>query len=258
MSRLHGKTVLVTGASAGIGEATARQFAAAGSKVIIAARRADKLQEVKANIEAQTPGAKVISIELDVANREKVNAAIAGLPEEWKKIDVLVNNAGLVQGTEKVEEVAPEDVDLMINVNIKGLLYVTQAVMKGFRERNSGHIINVGSISGKDTYPGGGVYCGTKFMVDALTRTLRQELVDTPIRVSEINPGMVETEFSVVRFRGDKSKADNVYKGIQPLSGDDVAETIVFAASAPPHVVLADVLLLPTNQAGTMLAYRKP
>ncbi|KAJ3340674.1 hypothetical protein HDU93_006531 [Gonapodya sp. JEL0774] len=278
MSRLQGQTVLITGASAGIGEACARQFAAAGAKIVIVARRADKLKEVQATIEAKTPGAKVWPVELDVSKREKVDAAITGLPEEFKNIDVLVNNAGLVQGVDKVENVKPDDVDLMIDVNIKGLLFMAQAsrrwkgtaqkmlayssiclqaCMKIFRAKNSGYIINIGSISAKETYPGGGVYCGTKFMVDALTRTLRQELVDSPIRVALINPGMVETEFSIVRFRGDKATADKVYKGIKPLTGDDVAETVVFAASAPPHVVLADVLILPSNQAGTMLVHRQ-
>ncbi|KAJ3011364.1 hypothetical protein HKX48_006865 [Thoreauomyces humboldtii] len=208
MGRLAGKTVLVTGASGGIGAACAVEFAKEGCVLILAARRTEKLAEVQKAITAEAPNVKVQAVELDVRDRKKVFSALENL-----EVDVLVNNAGLVIGVDKIDSVTEEAIDTMLDTNVKGLLFATQAVLPGMKKRGSGHIINISSISGKEVYPGGGVYCASKHAVDALTRTLRMELVDTPINVTSIEPGLVETEFSIVRFAGDKAKADAVYKG---------------------------------------------
>ncbi|KAJ3291941.1 hypothetical protein HK104_005697 [Borealophlyctis nickersoniae] len=263
MSRLSGKTVLVTGASAGIGEACAIEFAKEGSHLVLAARRIDRLKELKERLAKESPATRVCAVELDVRDRKSVFETIQSLPSEFSDIDVLVNNAGLVIGMETIDTIAEEAVHTMIDTNVKGLLWVTQAVLPGMKTRGRGHIINVSSISGREVYPGGGVYCASKHAVDALTRTLRLELVDTPLNVTSIEPGMVETEFSVVRFRGDKAKADSVYAGVEPLTGKDIAEvrilivTVVFAANRPPHVQIASMLVLPTAQAAVHSVARK-
>ncbi|KAJ3211573.1 hypothetical protein HDU67_004428 [Dinochytrium kinnereticum] len=257
MSRLQGKTVVVTGASSGIGQACAFEFAKAGSNLVLTARRHDRLVEIKKEIEEKYPGVKVHPLELDVQDRAKVFSSFTSLPVEFADVHVLVNNAGLVKGVDTVENVTEEAIDIMFGTNVKGLLNVTQALLPGFKKRDAGFIINISSISGTQVYPGGGVYCATKHAVDALTRTLRLELVSTGINVSSIDPGMVETEFSVVRFYGDKDKADKVYEGLDPLTGQDVAETVVFVASRPPHVNVANMLLLPTNQAAVHMVHRK-
>ncbi|TPX41836.1 hypothetical protein SeLEV6574_g05902 [Synchytrium endobioticum] len=256
MGRLEGKTVLITGASAGIGYATALEFAKEGSHIIATARRLDKLDSLAKDIQSKYANAKVHTLAMDVRSRDNVNKAIGSLPSEWSQVDVLVNNAGMVQGLEPIERVNDHDIDVMFDTNVKGLLYVTQAILPGMKTRNQGNIINVGSISGREVYPGGGVYCATKHAVDALTRSLRMELVSTPINVTGIDPGLVETEFSIVRFGGDKSKADAVYKGVQPLTGQDVAECIVFAASRPPHVQLAHMTVFPSAQAAATTVHR--
>ncbi|KAI8904604.1 hypothetical protein DFJ77DRAFT_484524 [Powellomyces hirtus] len=253
MGRLAGKTVLITGASAGIGAACAVEFAKEGCKLILAARRKEKLVEVQQQIAAQVPGVSVQPLELDVRDRQKVFDAIATLDP----VDVLINNAGLVIGLDTIATVTPTAIDTMLDTNVKGLLNVTQAVLPSMQHRNAGHIINVSSISGRETYPGGGVYCASKHAVDALTRTLRMELVDSAINVTSIDPGLVETEFSIVRFAGDRNKADAVYKGMQPLTPTDIAETVVFAASRPPHVQIASVLILPSAQAAATMVARK-
>ncbi|KAJ3344427.1 hypothetical protein HDU83_005256 [Entophlyctis luteolus] len=234
--------------------------------LILTGRRADRLEDIKRELLDSFKGLNVHTVELDVRDRAKgrasaipahqVFAAIESLPTSFKTIDILVNNAGLVQGLDTLENVTPADYDTMFDTNVKGLLNVTQAVLPGMKSRNAGYIINISSISGTQVYPGGGIYCATKHAVDAITRTLRLELVSTQINVTSIDPGMVETEFSVVRFRGDQTRADAVYKGLQPLSGQDVAEMVVFVASRRPHVNVANVLLLPTNQAAVHLVHR--
>ncbi|KAA6340232.1 NADP-dependent 3-hydroxy acid dehydrogenase YdfG [termite gut metagenome] len=192
----------------------------------------------------------------DVRDREAGAKAFTSLPEEWKKIDILINNAGLVIGVDKEYEGNLDEWDMVIDTNIKGLLTMTRMIVPGMIERQNGHIINIGSIAGDAAYPGGSVYCATKAAVKALSDGLRMDLVDTPLRVTTIKPGMTETNFSVVRYRGDKQAADNFYKGIHPLTGDDVAETVYFAASAPAHVQIAEIVLMPTNQATATIAYK--
>ncbi|KAF9380997.1 hypothetical protein CPB97_008013 [Podila verticillata] len=254
MSRLQGKNVLITGASSGIGEACARHFAKAGSNLLLAARRKERLENLKQELETQHPSITISTFELDVRSKAKVDAVVASMGH----VDVLVNNAGLVIGLDKLEDITEEAMDTMFDTNVKGLVYVTQAVVPGMRARNSGHIINIGSVAGQQAYANGSIYCATKAAVASITRALMAETVDTAIRVSEINPGLVETEFSVVRFRGDKDKADSVYKGLEPLNGDDIAETVVFVAGRPAHVNIAEMLVFPTNQAAATNVYRKP
>ncbi|KAF8949751.1 hypothetical protein BGZ52_004899, partial [Haplosporangium bisporale] len=243
-----------TGASSGIGEACARHFAKAGSNLLLAARRKDRLENLKQELEALHPSITVSTFELDVRSKAKVDAVVASMGH----VDVLVNNAGLVIGLDKLEDITEEAMDTMFDTNVKGLVYVTQAVVPGMRARNSGHIINIGSVAGQQAYANGSIYCATKAAVASITRALMAETVDTAIRVSEINPGLVETEFSVIRFRGDKDKADSVYKGLEPLNGDDIAETVVFVAGRPAHVNIAEMLVFPTNQAAATNVYRKP
>ncbi|ORZ00103.1 hypothetical protein BCR43DRAFT_451931 [Syncephalastrum racemosum] len=244
MGRLQGKNVMITGASAGIGEATAREFAKEGANLILAARRGDRLDALKAEL-SKAHNIEVHAVTLDLRDTKQINAVVEAVPP----IDVLVNNAGLVIGVDPVTEVDEEVFDTMFGTNVKGLLFLTKAVVRGMKERQTGHVINLGSIAGKQAYPNGSIYCATKYAVDAITTSLRHELVDTPIRVSLICPGLVNTEFSTVRYRGDKNAADNVYKGMQPMVGQDIAEIIVFTASRPPHVNIADMLVFPTAQA---------
>ncbi|OAQ36099.1 NAD(P)-binding protein [Linnemannia elongata AG-77] len=253
-SRLLGKNVLITGASSGIGEACARHFAQAGSNLLLAARRKDRLEKLKKDLESQHPQINIRTFELDVRNRAKVQATAATFGD----IDVLVNNAGLVIGLEKLEDITEEAMDTMIDTNVKGLVHVTQAVLPGMRARDKGHIINIGSVAGQQAYGNGSIYCGSKAAVASISKALLFETIDTAIRISEINPGMVETEFSVVRFKGDKSKADSVYKGVHPLDGNDIAETVIFVAGRPEHVNIAEMLVFPTNQAAATTVYRKP
>ncbi|KZT11366.1 NAD-P-binding protein [Laetiporus sulphureus 93-53] len=261
-TRLVGKTVLITGASAGIGAATAILFAKAGSNVILCARRTDALQKVA---EACTTaykesglrqGGKVATVKLDVSDKKQVASLFDQVPAELHNVDVLVNNAGYVLGTERVGDIADADIEGMFATNVLGLISVTQLLIKGFKARKSGHVINLGSVAGREPYAGGSIYCATKHAVRAFTNALMKEVVDTAIRVTEIQPGMVETEFSVVRFRGDKAAADKVYEGLQPLTAEDIAEEIVWAASRPPHVNIAEVFVLPVNQASPTINYR--
>ncbi|CAL1704784.1 unnamed protein product [Somion occarium] len=261
-SRLQGKTVLITGASVGIGAATARLFAKAGSNVILTARRVEALNEVAEACKVAhkesglQQGGKFAVVQLDVADRKQVSSLLEKIPDELRKVDVLVNNAGFVLGTEKIGDISEDDMENMFRVNVFGLISVTQLFIKDFRQRNTGHIINIGSVAGREPYAGGGIYCATKHAVNSFSGSLLREVVDTNIRVTEIQPGMVETEFSVVRFRGDKSKADKVYEGIKPLVAEDIAEEIVWAASRPPHVNLAEIFILPVNQASPTINYR--
>lgn len=254
---MENKTVFITGASSGIGNGCARKFAKEGWNLILNARNESKLKELKSELESEYPEIEIYLLPFDVRNREQIKAALEALPSEWKTIDVLVNNAGLVIGVDKEFEGNLDEWDIVIDTNIKGLLAMTRLVVPGMVERGRGHIINIGSIAGDAAYPGGSVYCATKAAVKALSDGLRIDLVDTPLRVTNIKPGMVETNFTVVRYRGDKDAADNFYKGIRPLTGEDVAETVYFAASAPEHIQIAEVLLMPTYQATGTISYKK-
>lgn len=248
------KTILITGASSGIGEGCARKFASQGARLILNARSTDKLRDLADELKEKY-GTECYVMPFDVRDRESAAAALDALPEEWKSIDVLINNAGLAIGTDKEHEGNADEWDVMIDTNIKALLSMTRLIVPGMIEQGRGHIINIGSIAGDAAYPGGSVYCATKAAVKALSDGLRIDLVDTPLRVTNIKPGLVETNFSVVRFRGDKEKADNVYRGLKPLNGDDIAEVVYFAASAPEHMQVAEVLVMPTYQAtGTIVS----
>lgn len=250
------KIVLITGASSGIGEGCARKFASNGAKLILNARSTDKLEALAKEL-TEKYSAETYVLPFDVRDRKAAFEALVSLPEEWKAIDVLVNNAGLVIGMDKEHEGCLDEWDIVIDTNIKSLLAMTRMVVPGMVERGRGHIINIGSIAGDVAYPGGSVYCATKAAVKALSDGLRIDLVDTPLRVTNVKPGLVETNFSVIRFRGDKEKADNVYKGIRPLTGDDIAEVVYFAASVPEYMQIAEVLVMPTNQATGTITYKK-
>ena len=248
------KIVFITGASSGIGAGCARKFASQGASLILNARNEEKLSALKEELEQQY-GARVCLLPFDVRDRKMAAEALASLPDEWKAIDILINNAGLVIGVDKEHEGNLDEWDIVIDTNIKSLLAMTRLVVPGMVARGRGHIINIGSIAGDAAYAGGSVYCATKAAVKALTDGLRIDLVDTPLRVTNIKPGLVETNFSVVRFRGDKDKADNVYKGIRPLTGDDIAETVYFAASVPEYMQIAEMFVMPTYQAtGTIVS----
>jgi NADP-dependent 3-hydroxy acid dehydrogenase YdfG len=251
----NNRIVFITGSTSGIGEACACKFAANGAKLILNGRDLRKLEALKQKITGRY-GVPVIVLPFDVREREAAAQAIAGLPSGWSAIDVLVNNAGLVLGVDKEFEADPDEWDIVIDTNIKGLLTITRLVVPGMVERKNGHIINIGSIAGDAAYAGGSVYCASKSAVKALSDGLRIDLVDTPLRVTNIKPGLVETHFSITRFRGDKSKADAVYAGLKPLTGEDIAETVYFAASAPAHIQIAEVLIMPVNQATATIVHR--
>ncbi len=253
---LKDKLVFITGASSGIGRASALAFAAEGARLLLCARRIERLRELETELKRSTPSTLVHSVQLDVRNRTAVEKTIEALPEEWKEIDILLNNAGLSRGLDKLQEGNLDDWDEMIDTNVKGLLYVTRAVVPGMIARGRGHIINIGSIAGHEVYPKGNVYCASKFAVDAITQGLRLDLVDTPLRVTGIDPGLVETEFSEVRFHGDTERAKTVYKGMEPLRPEDIAETIVWCASRSAHVQIADIIIFPTNQASAAVVHR--
>jgi hypothetical protein len=254
--KFEDKTVIITGASAGFGASMAEAFAQQGARLILIARRKERLEVLKEKLNSlyQT---EVLNLNIDVSNHEDVKKQLSDLPEPFAAPDILINNAGLVKGLNKVWETSAEDWNEMIDINVKGLLSVTAEIIPKMLAKNQGHIINIGSISGFDTYVGGGVYCATKFAVTAITETLRKELVATPIRVSLVAPGMAETEFSLVRFSGDKNKADSVYQNIEALKPEDIAEIVLFMASRPPHVNISDVVVYPTNQASVSLVHRK-
>lgn len=253
---MKGKTVLITGAGSGIGAACALRFASEGCRVILNGRNAGRLAEVEEEIRSRF-GTETLTLRFDVRDRKAAEEALGSLPDEWRAIDVLVNNAGLALGLDKEHEGNLDDWETVIDTNIKGTLAMTRLIVPGMVERGRGHIINIGSIAGDAAYPGGSVYCATKAAVKALSDGLRIDLVDTPLRVTNIKPGMVETNFTVVRYRGDKERADDFYKGIHALNGDDVAEVVYFAASAPAHVQIAEVLVMPTNQATGTISYKK-
>ena len=255
MTSLKNKIVFITGATSGIGFSSATLFAKNGAKLIIAARRKDKLSALAKDLKDKYK-TEILSIELDVRNRKAVDAAIKKLPQKWKNIDVLVNNAGLSRGLDKLHEGNIQDWEEMLDTNVKGLLYVSRAVIPLMVKRNKGHIINIGSIAGHEVYPKGNVYCASKHAVDAITKGMRMDLVDTNVRVTTIDPGLAETEFSIVRFHGDKQKAKAVYSGIDALTPDDVADAIVYAATRPENVVVADMILLPNKQASAMVMHK--
>jgi 3-hydroxy acid dehydrogenase / malonic semialdehyde reductase len=254
---LSQKTVFITGASSGIGLACAYAFARQDARLIIAARRKERIDALAQELN-RVHDTEVLTIQLDVRNQPAVEKAVHDLPANWRDIEVLVNNAGLSRGLDKLYEGKLEDWEEMIDTNIKGLLYVSRAVIPGMVARGRGTIINIGSIAGHEVYSGGNVYCATKFAVDALTRGLRHDLVDTPIRVCTVDPGLVETEFSSVRFRGNEQRAKTVYQNLSPLTGADVADAVLYCASRPPHVQIAEMIILPTNQASTTLVHRAP
>ena len=254
--KLTGKIVFLTGASAGIGASTAYAFAAEGARLILCARRKDKVDAVA--LQALEKGAQAVhTFELDVRDHAAVAAAVAVLPAKWAAIDILVNNAGLSRGLDKVHQGHIEDWDEMIDTNVKGLLYITRAVVPGMVERNSGHIINLGSTAGELPYPNGAVYCATKAAEKSINDGLRQDLLGTPLRVTSIDPGMVETDFSKVRFRGDEARAAKVYQGVIPLTPEDIADAIVWAASRPAHVNIAHVLMTSVTQANSIMFHRE-
>lgn len=253
---LRDKVVLVTGASVGIGAATALAFAREGARVLLCARRVDKLREMEPKLR-EAGAADVFSFDLDVRDRDEVEGTLASLPDAWGNIEVLVNNAGLSRGLSKLYEDDVENWEEMIDTNVKGLLYVTRAVVPGMVQRGSGHVINMGSTAGHMTYPGGHVYCGTKAAERAISEGLRIDLNGTPVRVTSIDPGMVETDFSNVRFRGDEAKAAKVYEGVQALTPADIAETIVWAATRPAHVMIQTVVMTCTAQANAYVLSRK-
>lgn len=252
----QGKIVFITGASAGIGAATALAFASEKARLLLAARRAGKLAEVAS--EALKRGAEAVySIDLDVRDHRAVQNAIDGLPPEWSQIEILVNNAGLSRGLDKLYMGRVEDWEEMIDTNVKGLLYVTRAVVPGMIVRGHGHVINLGSTAGEITYPNGAVYCATKAAERSINDGLRQDVLGSPVRVTSVDPGMVETDFSLVRFHGDHERAAKVYKGVKPLTAEDIADVIVWSASRPPHVNIARVVLTPVQQANSLLFHRE-
>lgn len=244
------KTVLVTGATAGIGEAIARIFARANYRVIITGRRKERLEKLSDHLQMDY-GAAILTSCFDVRDNDAVENALRALPKDWQNIDILVNNAGLGLGKDTVDKADVSDWDTMVDTNVKGLLYMTRAVSPVMVERQSGHIINIGSIAGTETYYKGNVYCATKFAVDALTQSTRIDLLEHGIKVTGIRPGIVETEFSLVRYKGDAEKAEKIYQGYHPLAPRDVAETVFFAATRPPHVNINDLVITPTSQAST-------
>ena len=248
--------VFITGASSGIGAACARKFAKEGYTLILNARSIDKLQALKTELEA-TYGTDIILLPFDVRDRKAAAKAINSLPENYQAIDILVNNAGLALGMDKEYAGVEEDYDTMIDTNITALLMSTRLVVPGMIARHKGHIINIGSVAGDAAYPGGSVYCATKAAVKVLSDGLRMDLADTPLRVTNVKPGLVETNFSLTRFAGDKERADKVYQGIKPLTGEDIAEVVYFAASAPEHVQIAEVLVLATHQASGTIVHRQ-
>ncbi|MCX2680604.1 SDR family NAD(P)-dependent oxidoreductase [Galbibacter sp. EGI 63066] len=250
---MKNKIALITGATSGIGKATAVEFAKHGIDLILCGRRNDRLEQLKAQLSDQV---NVHTLSFDVRNKEAVFNAIATIPDEFKPIDILINNAGNAHGLAPINEGSIDDWEAMMDINVKGLLYVSQAIIPEMVKRKSGHIINIGSTAGKEVYPGGNVYCASKHAVDAINQGMRIDLHAHGIRVGAVNPGLVETEFSKVRFKGDTEKADAVYHGFTPLKPEDIAEIIYFSVSRPPHVNIADLIVMPTDQASSTIVNR--
>jgi len=247
------RIAMITGATSGIGEATARLLATSNFKLILCGRRADRLASLQKELLKLT---EVTTLSFDVRDQPAVEKSIQSLSPEWKGVDVLINNAGNAHGMDPIQTGSLADWDAMIDINVKGLLYVSREIIPGMTERKSGHIINLGSIAGKEAYPNGNVYCASKFAVDALTQGMRLDLNAYGIKVTSINPGLVETEFALVRFKGDSGRASNVYKGMQPLKGEDIADIMLYVLQAPDHVVLADITVFPKAQASAVVVKR--
>ncbi|WP_392531137.1 SDR family oxidoreductase [Nostoc sp. C117] len=256
MTSLQNQIILITGASSGIGTACARIFAGAGAKLILAARRLERLQQL-ADTLSQDFNTEFHLLQLDVRDRSAVESAISTLPPSWSKIDILINNAGLSRGLDKLYEGSFENWEEMIDTNVKGLLYLSRYVVPGMVSRDRGHVVNLGSIAGHQTYPGGNVYCATKAAVRAISEGLKQDLLGTRVRVTSVDPGMVETEFSEVRFHGNTERAGQVYQGVTPLTADDVADVIFFCVTRSPHVNINEVVLMPVDQASATLVNRR-
>ncbi|MDX2163895.1 MAG: SDR family oxidoreductase [Gammaproteobacteria bacterium] len=256
MTKLHNKIVFITGASSGIGKACAEQFAAEGAKLILTARRVERLEQLSAELTAKHNTA-VLCIALDVQDQKNVASTIEKLPADWKNIDILINNAGKALSTNKIQDGELDDWEDMIDTNIKGLLYVSRAILPGMVTRNAGHVFNISSTAGHHNYPNGNVYCATKHAVRSLSESMRLDLNGTKIRVTDIAPGMVHTEFSEVRWKGDKARADDFYKNMTPLTAHDVADSIVFCATRPAHVNIAELVIYPTDQASPTVVNRK-
>jgi NADP-dependent 3-hydroxy acid dehydrogenase YdfG len=252
---LKDKIIFITGASSGIGTACANHFAKAGAKLLLCARRIDDLNKLAGQLQSEY-GVEVFAFKLDVREQAEVNKILNTLPDKWQKIDVLVNNAGLAAGLDTVQEGNVKDWDDMIDTNVKGLLYVTREVLPQMVEKNSGHIINIGSIAGHEVYPKGAVYCATKYAVNALSNGLRLDLSGTKVRVSTVDPGAVETNFSAVRFKGDTKRAAAIYEGMDALTPNDVADAVLYCATRPPHVNISEVIIMPTDQASATLVSR--
>ena len=249
------KTALITGATSGIGEACATLFAREGYQLIIVGRRAERLQQLADQLQ-QAYSVQILSIEADVRDKAALQEKFEGIPAEWKKVDVLVNNAGLSQGLDPIQNGSTDDWDTMIDTNVKGLLYVSKIVSNWMIQNKTGHIINIGSIAGKEVYPSGNVYCASKHAVDALNKGMRIDLLPHGIKVTAINPGMVETEFSLVRFKGDAERAKAVYQGLEPLVAADIADAIWFVVTRPAHVNINDMIIMPTAQATGTITHK--
>jgi 3-hydroxy acid dehydrogenase / malonic semialdehyde reductase len=249
-------TVLITGASSGIGAACATRFAKKGARLVLVARRKERLEQQASKLRSDFAADVHIGI-LDVTDIRMIQGFVSDLPESFQSIDVLVNNAGLALGLKPLQDVTSEDIDAMIDTNVKGLLYMTRSVLPGMIERGRGHIINIGSTAGHSVYPGGTIYCATKHAVRAITEGLKMDVHGTPVRISSVDPGLVETEFSVVRFSGDRSRAASVYEGMTPLTADDVADVVHFCATRPPHVNISDVVMMPVDQSSPTLVHRR-
>jgi serine 3-dehydrogenase len=256
MVSIQDQIVLVTGASSGIGAACARAFAQTGAKLILTARRFDRLQRLAQTLKQEFK-TQIYPLQLDVCDRSQVEGVLKALPEPWQAVDILINNAGLSRGLDKVHQSSVQDWEEMIDTNIKGLLYMTRLLVPGMVDRGRGHIINIGSIAGHQAYPGGAVYCATKAAVRTLSAGLKMDLLGTPVRVSEIDPGIVETEFSQVRFHGDTERAKRVYENTTPLTADDIAEVVVFCTTRPAHVNVSEIVVLATDQAAATMVHRR-
>jgi 3-hydroxy acid dehydrogenase / malonic semialdehyde reductase len=257
MRRLTNSVVCITGASSGIGAACAKAFASEGASLLLLARRKDRLDTLAANLTAEF-GTRIHTATLDVRNREHVEKLFGALPAEWQSIDILLNNAGLSRGLDKLHEGKVQDWEEMIDTNVKGLLYVSRTVIPGMVQRGTGHVVNIGSIAGHQVYPGGNVYCATKHAVKALTEGLKMDLLGTGVRVCSVDPGLVETEFSIVRYHGDTQRAAQAYVNMKPLGPDDIADVVLFCVTRPPHVDISQVIVMPTAQASVHHVHRKP
>lgn len=255
MTSMKGLCVCITGASAGIGVACAREFARQGARLILSARRVERVRALAAELE-KGHGTRSFVFPLDVRNPQEVDRVISALPAEWREIDILVNNAGLSRGLDRLQEGKLQDWEEMIDTNIKGLLYVTRRILPGMVARGKGHVINLGSIAGHHVYPGGNVYCATKYAVNSLSHAMRMDLLGTGVRVCSVEPGLVQTEFSEVRFHGDRERAAKTYANTRPLKPEDVAEAVLFAATRPAHVDISEIIIMPTDQASVYHVHR--